>query len=117
MSLKRFCSAGILCLLAAILFAVPVSAHGHGGHRGGGHRQTAVTVCTVEGCAAVGRHSHDGVLYCGYRHESGFCDGQCLRLCTVEGCETAGRHFHDGTAYCGSNHEGGFCGGGFCRSA
>lgn len=126
--------------LSAVLLAITaVPAYAHGGCHGGGHHgrgrwdstqqyQSApapapapeasapaqpqgTPVCPYGDCATAGRHYHDGVLYCGYAHEGGYCDGNCIGLCTVEGCDIAGRHSHDGGYYCGSYHSGGFCNG------
>ena len=77
----------------------------------GGRWQTEIPVCAVEGCTAAGRHLHDSILYCGYAHDGGFCNGACCELCPVEGCAFAGRHLHDGMVYCGASHTAGFCGG------
>lgn len=103
---KRTLILALACLTALALM-VPAMAHGH--HGGGRRRQTQVTVCTVKDCDLPGRHVHNGVTYCGYAHEDGFCDGRCLALCGVEGCTIAGRHTHDGVTYCGNHHEDGFC--------
>lgn len=112
MSLKKFL-VSLLCALCAVSLLIP-AAFAHGGH-GRGVRAQARTyqcpVCPVEGCEAAGRHYHDGVLYCGYNHANGWCDGACLPLCPVEGCTLAGRHYHNGTLYCGANHAAGYCGG------
>ena len=124
--------------LSAVLLAITaVPAYAHGGCHGGGHHgrgrwdstqqyQSApapapeasapaqpqgTPVCPYGDCATAGRHYHDGVLYCGYAHEGGYCDGNCVGLCTVEGCEIVGRHSHDGSYYCGYAHDGGFCNG------
>ncbi|MCI9350243.1 MAG: hypothetical protein HFF83_13665, partial [Oscillibacter sp.] len=35
---------------------------------------SCAALCTVKGCTAVGRHTHNGTVYCGYNHASGFCD-------------------------------------------
>lgn len=113
---RRFFVAGVVCVLA-LLLAAPLSAQAH--HGGGRHGQTAPAgcqVCPVEGCTAAGRHTHSGVTYCGYAHESGFCDGSCRALCPVEGCTAAGRHTHNGVTYCGYAHESGFCDGS-CQTA
>ena len=71
--------AGALCVMLASMLIVPAAAHGcHGGR--GHHRQsvqTTVTVCPYEDCTAAGRHTHDGVTYCGANHTEGFCDGSC----------------------------------------
>lgn len=113
---------GTLCVLMAALLVVPVSAHGcHGGRtRGhhGGYRQNAqitVTVCPYDDCTVFGRHSHSGILYCGYDHGTGVCDNNCQALCPLEDCETLGRHVHGLSTYCGYNHEAGFCDGA-CRA-
>lgn len=107
---------GLLCAVLAAALIVPVSAHGCHGGRGRGHHggynrpvQTTVTVCPYDDCTLTGRHTHDGVIYCGYCHDSGVCDGNCLALCPYEDCTEAGRHTHDGVTYCGANHDCGYC--------
>lgn len=107
---KKRTLALVLACVTMLALMVPALAHGHGCH-GGRRRQTQVTVCTVRNCETPGRHVHNGVTYCGYAHESGVCDGNCLALCDVEDCDVAGRHVHDGVTYCGSCHEEGFCDG------
>ena len=120
MKLKKL----LLCVLALALLTLPVSAHGR--HGGGCHgrpavrpslpsRPAAVTVCQVEGCAVTGRHTHNGVTYCGYPHESGVCDNNCRALCALEGCPETGRHVHNGVTYCSYPHRNGFCDGA-CRA-
>lgn len=106
--------AGAVCVMLAAVLIVPAAAHGcHGGRgRHGGYRQsvqTTVTVCPYEDCTQAGRHTHDGVTYCGYCHGSGVCDGTCLALCPYEDCTETGRHTHDGVGYCGANHDCGYC--------
>jgi len=108
-SVQKRVLALVLACAAALALMVPDLAHGH--HGGGRRRQTQVTVCSLKGCETLGRHAHNGVTYCGYSHESGYCDGMCLALCDVEDCDIAGRHAHDGVTYCGSCHEDGFCNG------
>ena len=112
MRFKKLLTAVATASLISVLFVMPVSAHGHHGAQGH-HSQTSNTtvtsetttseattsgatvsdntdcpVCTVDGCTETGRHSHDGHDYCGYNHESGYCDGSC---------ETASHHANDGT--------------------
>ena len=75
-------AAGLICALMAAALVAPAAAHGcHGGrgHHGGAVRsvQTTVTVCPYEDCALAGRHTHSRVIYCGYSHDGGFCDGSC----------------------------------------
>lgn len=109
-------AAGLLCAVLAAALVIPAAAHGcHGGRR---QRrvytppvQVSVTVCPYEDCGEAGRHLHDGVTYCGYGHESGYCDGACRALCPYEDCGEAGRHLHDGVTYCGYGHESGYCDG------
>ena len=126
MRTKKLLAAGLACAALAAMLVVTVSAHGcHGGrrsgHHGGGYAQNSasvqasVTVCPVDGCTAVGRHWHDGTLYCGYGHANGYCDGACRALCPFDDCETAGRHWHDNTLYCGYGHTNGYCDGA-CRA-
>lgn len=112
--------AGALCAVMTALLIVPAAAHGCHGGRGhhGGYRQSAqaaVAVCPYEDCQLAGRHDHDGTIYCGYAHESGYCSGACLALCPYEDCQLVGPHTHDGVTYCGYCHEAGFCEGG-CRA-
>lgn len=116
MRLKRILAAGFVFSLVAVMLAVSAFAHGcHGSskhHSGAAQsRQYAVTVCPFEDCSVVGRHNHDGIIYCGYNHGTGICDGACRALCSVEDCTAAGRHLHDGVIYCGNDHEAGFCDG------
>lgn len=106
--LQKHTLALLLALVTAIALMVPAMACGHHGGKGG---QTQVTVCTVKDCTQPGRHVHNGVIYCGYAHTAGVCDGKCLALCPVESCTLTGRHVHNGTTYCGSCHEAGFCDG------
>lgn len=106
--------AGVLCVMLAAVMIVPAGAQGCHGGRGhhGEYRQnvqTTVTVCPYEDCTQTGRHTHDGVIYCGYGHGSSVCDGTCLALCPYEDCTQAGRHTHDGVGYCGADHDCGYC--------
>ena len=102
--------AGSLAALMVALLVIPVSAH-CGRRRAAAPANTACYVCAVEGCTELGRHSHDGTVYCGYDHENGICDGKCLAICADEDCTITGRHTHNGTTYCGTHHEAGFCDG------
>ena len=90
---------GMTAVLAAVLLVVPASAHG--GH----HRQnqtsvqaqpaiTTCSVCTTADCHITGRHSHNGVTYCGYDHADGFCDGSCTT--TVQSNGHHGSHSSHG---------------------
>lgn len=111
--------ASALCVMLAAAMIVPAAAHGcHGGRsRHGGFRQkvqTTVTVCPYDDCTLTGRHTHDGVIYCGYCHDSGVCDNNCRALCPLEDCTELGRHTHGYTTYCGYAHTGGYCDG-TCR--
>ncbi len=121
MRVRRGFAVCLLCALTAVLLLVPASAHGcgrHGGHHGSQRstvQPSAVALCALEDCAVSGRHSHGGVVYCGYAHESGFCDGSCRALCALEDCAITGRHSHGGVVYCGYAHESGFCDGS-CRA-
>lgn len=80
MVIRKSLATGTAVLLLSLLVVIPVSAHGH-------HRQAAAQadtqcpVCTVEGCTETGRHTHDGIAYCGYNHSSGYCDGTCEYAC------------------------------------
>lgn len=116
MRIKRVLLSALACIMAVNLLSVSASAHG--GHGSGGchgrrtgTRQTVISVCTVDGCSVAGRHVHNGVVYCGYGHESGYCTGTCLALCPVEGCTTVGPHVHNNVTYCGNGHDCGFCDG------
>ena len=92
MRLKKISATVVAATMASVLFVMPVSACG--GH----HRQaravdvdTSCPVCTVEGCAETGRHTHDGAEYCGYDHAGGYCDHSCE---TVKTSRHHGRHHH-----------------------
>lgn len=120
MSLKKILIS-MLCAVCAISLLAPVAfAHcGHGRGARGQVRTYSCAVCTAPDCELTGRHYHNGVMYCGFHHENGFCDGTCAPLCPVEGCTLTGRHYHDGAVYCGANHTAGYCDGtcGYSRSA
>ena len=113
MWMKKLFAWGAVGVLFAGMAVMPVSAHGH--HRA----QTVVPtdqvcgLCTVEGCAITGLHTHDTQTYCGYNHECGYCDGSCgaIGVCTVEGCTETGYHVHDSQTYCGYDHGCGYCDG------
>lgn len=141
MKLNKCFAAGLTCTLLATAWLTPASAHGHhgGGHHNW-HCQTTqttvtqyvpatstqtapavqpaaeqpvvITTCPVADCAIAGRHTHDGVTYCGYAHENGICDGNCCALCTRRGCIILKPHSHQGVPYCGHEHAAGFCDGG-----
>ena len=78
MRLRKLFTAALTVAMVSMVFAMPVSAHGH-------HSRTTVVtdtdtscpVCTVEGCTEEGRHTHDGHDYCGYDHKDGYCDYSC----------------------------------------
>lgn len=117
MRIKRIFLLALACVMAVNLLTVSASAHG-GGHGVSGHhgqsaapQQTVISVCPVDGCSIAGRHVHNGVVYCGYNHENGYCTGTCLALCSVEGCTTIGPHAHNNVTYCGNDHDCGFCDG------
>lgn len=77
MHFRRRLTAVMATALLAVLLAMPVSAHGH---RRQSTVDTSCPVCTVEGCTETGRHFHDECEYCGYDHESGYCDGTCVTV-------------------------------------
>lgn len=97
MRFKKLLTALTTAALLSVLFVMPVSAHGHHGHHGQYQTQVQVTedtdcpVCTVDGCTEIGRHVHDGHNYCGYHHESGYCDGSCAAVVsdTTDSTDTA----------------------------
>ena len=108
---KLFTWAATGVLLAGV-FVMPVSAHGH--HSQANTAANAVcSVCTVEGCAITGLHTHNSTTYCGYAHAGGYCDGSCgaVSVCAVAGCTETGYHLHGSQAYCGYNHASGYCDG------
>ena len=75
MNIKKLLAVGAVVAMSSA-FAIPTFAHGH-------HRRTQATVnytaiCTIESCTETGRHTHDGVDYCGYDHSCGYCDGSCV---------------------------------------
>lgn len=71
MDLKKTLAAGAACVLLLSALVLPASAHGGRHHRD----TTQYAVCAVEDCTKTGRHSHDGVTYCGYDHDGGYCTG------------------------------------------
>ncbi len=109
MQIKRLVHCAAAFTLAAVLLASTSLACGW--HHRRVSSEVRYALCSVEGCETVGRHTHDGITYCGYAHASGFCDGTCAALCSAEDCQITGRHTHDGVTYCGSAHEGCFCDG------
>ncbi|MDE6993843.1 MAG: hypothetical protein K2P41_05375 [Lachnospiraceae bacterium] len=116
MWLKKAAALGMTGMLVSAAFVMPVSAHGHHGRQAAGcgyDHDHLCEVCTVEDCARVGWHVHDGSTFCGYDHVDGYCDGTCdaVRVCAVEDCTVTGHHVHDGNSYCGYDHAGGFCDG------
>ena len=111
MRLKRLLALGAAGALIAAIAVTPASAHGRRHHS---KSPSSCPVCTVYGCTVSGRHTHNGLAYCGYHHESGYCDGSCRPVCTLEDCTELGRHTHNGLAYCGYHHESGYCDGS-CR--
>lgn len=78
MGIKKTMTVAAVCAMTSVIFAFPVSAHGHH-HRTSEVHSDYIHVCTIEGCTETGRHLHDGVSYCGYSHSSGYCDGSCIR--------------------------------------
>lgn len=92
MRLKKLLTAVALAATVSVLLVMPVSAH-HG-HRRQADIDNRCPVCTVEDCTEEGRHLHDGVYYCGYDHDCGYCDGSCETSCpqpySGDGC--GGRH-------------------------
>lgn len=123
MRFKRVFFSSIVCVISLSMLVAAASAHGGHHGRGGGYgrriqaQQTLVSVCTVDGCSLAGRHVHNGTIYCGYDHESGYCNGTCTALCPVDGCTVAGRHVHNNITYCGNDHICGFCDGSCSMSA
>ena len=59
---KKFVTASVAGMMAAMLVAFPASAHGH--RRQAVAVDTSCPVCTVEGCTETGRHYHDDHEYC-----------------------------------------------------
>ena len=86
MRIKKWLAVGAVTVLAVSLLAATASAHGqhHGGHHNT-YRDSTIHLCTVDGCTQPGRHTHDGITYCGYDHGCGYCDGACL-------AQTGGHH-------------------------
>ena len=109
MSLKRLLASvlAVICIVSVLTTA----AYAHGGHHRTASRVNRCELCSVEDCELSGRHVHDGVVYCGYCHEDGWCNGTCAALCEVEDCQLTGRHVHDGVTYCGYGHSDGWCNG------
>lgn len=113
MRIRKMSAFGMTGILLAALFVMPVSAHGHYHNRTDASVNAVCEVCTVEDCTKSGLHVHDDVTYCGYDHESGYCDGSCgaVAVCTMEGCVETGHHSHNKQTYCGYDHECGYCDG------
>lgn len=87
MAIKKLLAVSVVCLFSSACLVFPAFAHGH-------HRRTQTytncpAVCTIESCTETGRHTHDGVTYCGYNHSSGYCDGSCATTTN---------------SYCGGHH-------------
>ena len=81
----------ILACIAVLALTVPALACGHG-HHGGKKSQTQVTVCTVKNCDKAGRHTHNGVTYCGgANHHNSTCDGSCY-YCAQQSAAPAATH-------------------------
>ena len=110
MVMKKTAVLAAMGVLLAAASVMPVSAHGRH-HRYTVQTQAAVCeICTVEGCEKTGLHTHDDETYCGYAHESGYCDGSCkaVEVCMIEDCDETGRHTHADETYCGYAHESGY---------
>ena len=94
MSLKKLLVSAVAAACAASLL-IP-AAYAHGGCHGRRNTQPTTpyrcAVCTVEGCTQTGRHYHDGVLYCGHDHASGWCDGTCCGTVRSSGSYWGGGH-------------------------
>ena len=63
MWLKKAAALGMTGMLVSAAFVMPVSAHGHHGRQAAGcgyDHDHLCEVCTVEDCARVGWHVHDG---------------------------------------------------------
>lgn len=71
MSLRKILVSA-LCAFCAVSLLVP-AAFAHGGCRGR-YRRT-VQPCAVESCTLTGWHYHNGTVYCGGNHDSGYCGG------------------------------------------
>lgn len=113
MRMKKLLTAAMTAALVFTLFAMPVSAHGHGHHGHHGSQGNSSTtdsgtadtevyntdcpVCTLEDCTQTGRHTHNGHEYCGYDHKDGYCDGTCETYCNKYGTDRGcgrGRRAH-----------------------
>ena len=81
---KKFVTASVAGMMAAMLVAFPASAHGD--RRQAVAVDTSCPVCTVEGCTETGRHYHDDHEYCGYGHSSGYCDHSCETVSSYSSC-------------------------------
>lgn len=98
---KKYITVGAVAVLTMALL-VP-AAYGCGGHgrmtagQSANENTNMITcnVCTMEDCQIAGRHSHDGILYCGYDHADGICDGSC-QVQTQTPVNTGRHHGHRG---------------------
>ncbi len=93
MKVKKLITLGMASLLTASMLVVPVSAHGHHHHRYQSQNDTVIAVCHVDDCTIAGIHEHDGISYCGYDHEDGYCDGTCVRA-RRSASRSTGHHSH-----------------------
>ena len=80
---KRFASV-LLALVLLTSLSVSVYAHGcRGRGYGNGYVSANCTVCALEDCTAEGRHSHDGVVYCGYPFQAATATASCSAAATA----------------------------------
>lgn len=86
---KKSLPVALLAMCITCFVATPVYAHGH--HRQAAPANTSYQVCPYDDCAETGRHTHEGTYYCGYHHESGYCDGYCGYAGQSYGCR-GGHH-------------------------
>jgi len=90
MCIRKASAIGVTAVFAVAVLALPVSACGRHGHHAQSDYHCAV--CTVEDCNETGFHIHDETMYCGYNHESGYCDGSCIYSVEPESTGYRGHH-------------------------
>lgn len=130
---RKWMTMGASILLAAMLFTVPASAHGH--HSRGHHNQTESGYASNRNAAVQNNTNVDRGAGSGYSadtnrgqgagcavstdgetvvscpvHVYGAAEGNCP-VCAVDGCDQTGHHLHDDTVYCGYPHAHGYCDG------
>lgn len=107
--LKKWMTMGISVVMAAVLFAAPVYAHGHGHHSDRHHTRTERS-CGVGADRGMWMNQNAEIVPDCPVHAGCAAEGSCL-VCGVDGCTQTGHHLHENAVYCGYPHAGGYCDG------